>query len=34
MYSHRYIIPGVLVSIIVLGMAVYWKTSNSMKPGG
>ena len=34
MYSHRYIIPVVLVSIIVLGIAVYWKTSNSMKPGG
>jgi membrane protein DedA with SNARE-associated domain len=33
-YSHRYIIPVVLVSIIVLGIAVYWKTPNSMKPGG
>jgi len=25
MYSHRYIIPVVLVSIVVLGMAIYWK---------
>jgi membrane protein DedA with SNARE-associated domain len=40
MYSHRYIIPAVLVSIIVLGIAVYWKASEekqneptSMKPG-
>jgi membrane protein DedA with SNARE-associated domain len=34
MYSHRFIIPVVLVSIVVLGIAVYWKTPNSMKPGG
>jgi len=27
MYSHRYIIPVVLVSMIVLGIVVYWKTS-------
>ena len=27
MYSHRYIIPVVLVSIVVLGIAIYWKTS-------
>jgi membrane protein DedA with SNARE-associated domain len=25
MYSHRYIIPVVLVSIVVLGIAIYWK---------
>jgi membrane protein DedA with SNARE-associated domain len=27
MYSHRYIIPVVLVSIIVLSIAIYWKAS-------
>jgi membrane protein DedA with SNARE-associated domain len=25
MYSHRFIIPVVLVSIVVLGIAIYWK---------
>jgi membrane protein DedA with SNARE-associated domain len=25
MYSHRYIIPVVLVSIVVFGIAIYWK---------
>jgi membrane protein DedA with SNARE-associated domain len=40
MYSHRYIIPVVLVSIIVLSIAIYWKASKekqqettSMKTG-
>lgn len=31
MYSHRYIIPVVLVSIIVLGIAIYWKTSEEKR---
>jgi membrane protein DedA with SNARE-associated domain len=31
MYSHRFIIPVVLVSIVVLGIAIYWKTSEENK---
>ena len=27
MYSHRYITPVVLVAIVVLLIAIYWKTA-------
>jgi hypothetical protein len=27
MYSHRYILPAVLVAIVILLIAIYWKTA-------